>query len=329
MFRRIWRMYSISRTHALQPDRAELQHLGDVVAGGVDVGVAEHHQPPVLRAGDQPHGRLQGDRAGGLGADERPGDVEAVLGQQLGEVVARHPAGDVRVPGADQVGVAVADGAHAGVELAAATAGPHDRLQLAVAGRPDLQAHPVVGDHVERLDVVLGLAGHQGAHAAGVVADHPAEGAPGVGGRVWPVGQVVDLGRLAEPVEHDAWLHPGDAALRVQLDDLVHVLGEVQHDRGVAALAGQAGAAAAAQHRDAGLAAGGERGEDVVGVAWHHHPDGDLPVVGGVGGVQRPAAAVEPHLPAHVTSERGGQFLEPVRKPERDGDRRFRPDWSG
>ena len=65
--------------------------------------------------------RLEGggedDGAGAFGADEGAGDVEAVLGEELVEVEAGDAAGDVGEAGADEVGVAVAESAEAGVDL--------------------------------------------------------------------------------------------------------------------------------------------------------------------------------------------------------------------
>ena len=117
--------------------------MRDVVAGRVDVGVAEHHEGPRRPGVDEPHGGLEHDDAGALGADERAGDVEAVLGQQLVEVVARHAPRDLGEAAADRVGVAVAQVAQARVDLAAAPAGGDDarRARLGVAA-PDGHAVP-------------------------------------------------------------------------------------------------------------------------------------------------------------------------------------------
>jgi hypothetical protein len=93
---------------ALQADRPVAQQLGDVVGGDEEIGVAEHDQAPVGGAGHQPDGRLKRQRAGRLGADQRAGDLEAPLGEQLVEVVAGHAPRDPGEAGADQVGVAVA-----------------------------------------------------------------------------------------------------------------------------------------------------------------------------------------------------------------------------
>ena len=67
----------------------------DVVGRGVGVGEAEDRQRAHGRGLDEPDRGLQHRDARALGADERAGHVEPVLGQQLVEVVARDPAGEL------------------------------------------------------------------------------------------------------------------------------------------------------------------------------------------------------------------------------------------
>ena len=94
-----------------------------MVARAVDVGIAEHQDRLDGRAVDQVEARLQDRDARPLGARQRPGDVEALLGQQVVEVVARDPARQVLgVAAADLVGVAVAEVLEPGVDLALAPA---------------------------------------------------------------------------------------------------------------------------------------------------------------------------------------------------------------
>ncbi len=206
-----------------------------------------------------------------------------------------------------RLGVAVGEVPQTAVDLAPPPAGSDGGRQIGVARRADGEALAVVGQDVEGGHVVGGAAGHDGVDAAAVVADHAAQGAAVVGGRVGPEGEAVGLGGGPQVVQHRARLHHGQAALGVDLDDPMHVLGEVQHHRHVAALAGQAGAAAAGQDRHVVLAAEGDSGHDVVGVAREDDADWDLPVVGGVGGVQGAAAAVEADLAGHVAAEGAGE----------------------
>src|SRR5205814_283475 len=92
-----------------------------------------------------------------------------------------------------------------------------------------------------------------------------AEGAVVVGGRVRGEHQVRLAGRGGpQGVEHAPGLHVAELPLPVDLDDAVEVLGEVHHDGDIAALPGEAGAAAAGEDRGAVPAGRRDRGNHVV-----------------------------------------------------------------
>jgi hypothetical protein len=222
-----------------------LEHRGHRVAGEEDVGVAEHEQGPHRGAGHETQRRLQDHGARPLGAHQGASHVATLLGQQLVEVVARHPPGDVDEAAADQLAVAISDRAQAGVDLTPPPALADDAGELLVAGGPDVQAQAVVGEDLQLLDVVSGAAGHDRMDPAGVVADHAAEGAAVVGGGVGTEGEVVGLGSVTQVVEDGPGLDTGSSASGVELDHPVHVLGEVDDHGHVAALAGETGASAA------------------------------------------------------------------------------------
>ena len=142
-------------------------------------------------------------------------------------------------------------------------------------------------------------------HAAGVVADHAAERVVVVGGGIGAEGQAVLRGFRAQVVEDAAGFDAGEAALGIDRDHAVEVLGEVDHDGGVAALAGEARAAAARQKRRIVTPADLHRLDDVLPRLRDDHPDRDLAVVRGVGGVERAAAVIE----ADLAVERGLKLL--------------------
>ena len=290
-----------------------------MIGGREQRRVAEHDQRAVRRARHEPHGGLEHVHAGPLRADQSPRDVEAVLGQQLVEVVARHAPGDVGELVANEVGHPVAQVAQPPVDLAAATALGHDPGELLVAGRADRHAGAVVERDLERLDVVAGLARHQRVGAAGVVADHPAEGAVGVGGGIGPVGQAVLLGGVAELVADHARAYARAAALGIELDDLVHQLRVVEDDGHVHRLSARAGAAAARQDRRAVAAAGRDRGDHVGLVARHDETERDVAVEREVVRVEGAGARVEADLAANVALELAleGPEVDPGRS--RDG----------
>ena len=123
---------------ALEPIGLCVEHLGHVV-GGVVRRPRSRARAASDAAGMCTSWTVASSTidAGALGADERARDVEAVLGQQLVEVVAGDAPRDVREALADQVGVAVAQVAQPRVDLAPAPALADDLLQLSVAGRAD------------------------------------------------------------------------------------------------------------------------------------------------------------------------------------------------
>ena len=123
-----------------------------------------------------------------------------------------------------------------------------------------IHTNAVVGKDFECFDVLVGLAGHYRMHAAGVIADHAAKSAAAVRGWIRAEGEVMFFGGVAEMVEHDTGLHAGDAADRINFENPRHVLGEIEHDRDVAALSGERCASAAAKKRGAELAAEGDGG---------------------------------------------------------------------
>src|SRR5262249_24471597 len=96
-----------------------------------------------------------------------------------------------------------------------------------------------------------GLAGHYGVDAAGVIADHAADGAAVVAGRIGGEGQVMFFGSVAKVIEDDSGLDSRNAPLGIDLENVVHVLGEIENDGDVAALSGKRCATAAAKERGA------------------------------------------------------------------------------
>src|SRR5262245_55493323 len=130
-------------------------------------------------------------------------------------------------------------------------------------------------------------------HTAGVVADHPAEGAPGMGGRIGAVHQAKRRSDCLQVVENQTGLNACDAALRIDLEDLPQVLRHVEDDRDVAALSGQACAGAAGEAGDTLFAADSYRVDDLSHGTRDDDGNGHLTVVRGVGGVQGAGPGIE------------------------------------
>src|SRR5262249_8901641 len=114
---------------------------------------------------------------------------------------------------------------------------------------------------------------------------------------------------VAQRIEHEPRLDARRPRRRIDLDDAVHVLGEVDHHRNVAALAGEAGAGAARQDRRVEAAARRDRSDYIVRITRYHQANRDLTVIGGVRGVERAAAGVEADLAAHDAAQLGFERL--------------------
>ncbi len=135
---------------------------------------------------------------------------------------------------------------------------------------PTVICGSVVEQDTQLLDIVDCFATQQRVGAAGVVSDHAANGAAIMSGRVGCERQLMSFSLIAEGIEDNAGLHPGESLLRVELEDPVHVLGEIEHHGDIAALAGQAGACSARQDWGSVFAAGRHGSHHVGSIAGHH-----------------------------------------------------------
>jgi hypothetical protein len=125
---------------------------------------------------------------------------------------------------------------------------------------------------------------------------------------------VVLFGGGSQVVEHDSGLYSGDAAFGIDFENPRHVPGKIEDDGDVAALSGERSAGAAAEQWRAELAAERDGGHDIVGVAGQHYADGDLAVVGAIGGIEGAGAAVESDTIANFAANFSTQRLgEPGR----------------
>ncbi len=168
--------------------------LGHVITGRVDIRIAEHQERARGRTVDEPHRGLQDHHAAAFGAHQGARDVEAVLGQELIEGIARDPARDLRDALPYWICVAVAQLLQPLVDLPAPTAFRDDAVELLVGGCPDARTQPIIGEDLEFLDVIGGQATHDRVRTAGVVAEHPAQGIVSVRGRVRGKGEAVSFG---------------------------------------------------------------------------------------------------------------------------------------
>jgi hypothetical protein len=202
--------------------------------------------------------------------------------------------------------------------------GGHPERALGADERPDqVVAHrvgdlpaeadavPVAGDDLKAGDVVHGEAVLQAVRPAGVLRDVAADRADLLAGGVRGV---VVAGRL-DGLAHVRVDHPGlqhrAGVVVVQLDDRVHPRGHHEHALGQRQRpAGQAGAGAAGDVRDAGAQTLADRDVDVVGGLGEH----DQPGRGAQ--VTEPVALVRPQLRALGDDLRGAGAARQGASPE-------------
>ncbi len=292
---------------ALEPDEPVVQALELLrlvrrdarhgVGRAGDVRVSQHDQRLGRRRRHQAQLGVQDRDQGALAADQRPGHVEAVLGQQRVQVVPGHPSRDLRVTLPDLVGVGRRQLPQGPVDLRAPAAGGHDRGVLLVAGRAGPEPLAVIGEDLEPEDVVDGLAVGLGRRPAGVVPEHAAQRAVIVRGRPRAEHQPVRRQCRVELVQHDARLDHAGLCPGIDRDDAMAVLGPVNDHRRVARLPGQAGTTPAGHHRHPVLTAHRDRLHPSLDGPGDDHADRNLPVVRRIRAVSPPAARVEPHLP--------------------------------
>src|ERR1700719_319596 len=144
--------------------------------------------------------------------------------------------------------------------------------------------------------------------AAGIVPDHSADGAAIMRRRVWRKSLLVDLGAVAQRVEHHTRLNTSVSLRGIELENLIHVLVEIQDDSDVAGLPGQASARATREDGRAELFACGDCGNYVGGVARDNEADWDLTIVGRIRRIKRAAAGIEAHFAAHSSLQLVLQF---------------------
>ena len=140
-------------------------------------------------------------------------------------------------------------------------------------------------------------------HTARVIAEHPANRAATVRRRIGTKKKPVFFRLLVQVIEHEAGLDPRELFLRVDLEHAVHVFREIDDDRDVAALSGQARAAPTTGDGCAEFSAKSDNCNDVVAIARQGDADRDLPVVRAVGRVKRAIAIAK----SHFTADRGTQ----------------------
>ena len=193
------------------------------------------------------------------------------------------------------------------VNFPAATAFADDLLEVRIAGLAHFHAQSIVSKNLQFLDVVVGFSRHHRMHAAGVVSDHAAQRASIMGRGVGSECQVMLFSSVTQAIEDNPRLNSCDPPRRIDLDDLGHVFREIEHHGDVAALSSQRSSTAPAKDGRTVFTSQRDGCNDIVRIARENDSDGNLAIVGSVGGIERACAVVETNVTTDVASEGGGE----------------------
>ena len=244
--------------------------------------------------------RLVGQRKRPLGAAQHAVEVEAaVLLAQMGEVVAGQAAVERREDRLDALALLLDDLAGGAIGAAPGRVLGAQGLEFVLVDRGADQAFAADQHAVEFEHVVAGLAVFAATLAAGVGGDHAADGRPVGGGQFRCEEQPMGPQGGVELVLDHPGLDPHPAVFDVDLEDLVHVPGDVHHQAVAQRLA--VGSGAATTWRQGHLAKGFKPGEpaeqlEVSGMTRKHRRLGQALVERVVGGKYRAAGVVRGDL---------------------------------
>src|SRR5487761_1657186 len=101
----------------------------------------------------------------------------------------------------------------------------------------------------------------------------------------------------------------GETLVRIEPADVAQVLGKVENDCNITALARQAGAATTRENGRVELPAGRDRRNHAVDRARDHETDGHLAIVGGISCIERAGGIIEADLPFHYLAQ---TLLQPL-----------------
>ncbi len=122
-------------------------------------------------------------------------------------------------------------------------------------------------------------------------------------------GDAVRFGSVAQVVKNRPGLDTGQPVGRVDVQHAIHVFREVEDHSGVAALAGQTGAAASSEDWRLMRATDVHGTDDIVDLFRNDHANRRLPVVRTVSGIEGPAAFVESNLAVDGMAQVGRESI--------------------
>jgi hypothetical protein len=277
----------------LEADWTSLEDLHHFVCGAKDVGKSEHQQALVTGCVDETNRRFEHRGTRAFGSDQGSRQIEPPFRQQGVELESGDAARDLREAGPDLGDMPACQRAQIAADLFCAAVFTRAALDAPPGCPADCQVHAVAGEDFEFLDGIRGRPSDHRVDAAGVVADHAAERAPGVCCGIRTVHQVMRRERPLQIVEDDTGLNARGSSMRIDGHDAPQVPRHVHDHGGVAALPREARAGATRQDSHVVLAARLDRLDDVFDRTRPYHADRRLTVVGGVGRIQGASSSAE------------------------------------
>src|SRR3954470_21239253 len=286
-----------------QADAAAFPDLRDMVAGAKHIRIAEHKERPRGRAMHQVQSCFQHNDTGAFGPDESARDMKSVFWQQIIQVVPGDAARNLWVPFTHEPPVLVPKSFQARVNSSADSPLPNNLVQFPLCRSAHSHSLPFVSENLQFMNVVGGSTRHLRMHPAGIIANHPANGAPGVRGRIRTKREVKFFRGVADIIADDARLHPGQLAFRVQLEQVVHIFRKIENHRRIATLPGEAGSATASENWSAELAAKRNRRDYIIRIPWNDDPDWYLAVIGAIRGVESSRAVIKTNFSSDAAAK--------------------------
>ena len=256
----------------------------------------QHTQSGHLGLGNKVELGLCNGHQRALGTHDKARHVEAHPAHELVQVVAGHTPLYLRVASYDLVAVSLSYTEQTAIYVSLQSLSAHPGLKLSAIQPPEPRGCTVGQHHIEFAHVVHGLAPHYRVRSAGVVAKRAAHISAVRRGRVRREQQTTVTQLVVEHIQYNSGLRANPALLLVDLDDVVHVLGEV-HDYGMSdGLTAEAGAASPWQDGHAIFVGRLDDCDNVLRRAWNDYANRLDLVDACVRGIQDAAHLVEPYF---------------------------------
>ena len=195
----------------------------------------------------------------------------------------------------------ISDCPQAAVDLPVTATLLNDKIDFVFRSWSTCKLSPVIEQDAQLFHIVDSLSAKQRVSAARIVADHSTNGATIVSRRIGRERQVMNFCPVSKRIQHYSGLNPRNFLICIDLQDVIHVLCEVEHYGDITALSRQTCSGTARQDRSTVLPARLDRRDHILHILRDYQSNGNLPVVGSVGCIQRATAAIKAYFTSNFT----------------------------